>query len=164
MANDSLFLLIVLMVIGASPGSTGGGIKTTTFAIMMVALWTSVRGRQDTTVFRRRIPIELVAKAFLLTTMVTIIIITSTTLLLLTENRSFIQTLFEVASAFGTVGLSTGDGGILSLSGIFSTTGKIIISLTMYAGRLGPLLLSIMIVKGAYPQRYRYPEGRILIG
>lgn len=164
MANDSLFLLIVLMVIGASPGSTGGGIKTTTFAIMMVALWTSVRGRQDTTVFRRRIPIELVAKAFLLTTMVTIIIITSTTLLLLTENRSFIQTLFEVASAFGTVGLSTGDGGILSLSGMFSTTGKIIISLTMYAGRLGPLLLSIMIVKGAYPQRYRYPEGRILIG
>ena len=164
MANDSLFLLIVLMVIGASPGSTGGGIKTTTFAIMMVALWTSVRGRQDTTVFRRRIPIELVAKAFLLTTMVTIIIITSTTLLLLTENRSFIQTLFEVASAFGTVGLSTGDGGILSLSGLFSTTGKIIISLTMYAGRLGPLLLSIMIVKGAYPQRYRYPEGRILIG
>ena len=164
MANDSLFLLIVLMVIGASPGSTGGGIKTTTFAIMMVALWTSVRGRQDTTVFRRRIPVELVAKAFLLTTMVTIIIITSTTLLLLTENRSFIQTLFEVASAFGTVGLSTGDGGILSLSGLFSTTGKIIISLTMYAGRLGPLLLIIAIVKGAYPQRYRYPEGRILIG
>jgi len=105
-----------------------------------------------------------VAKAFLLTTMVTIIIITATTLLLLTENMSFIQTLFEVSSAFGTVGLSTGDGGILSLSGLFSTAGKIIISVTMYAGRLGPLLLSIAIVKGMYPQRYRYPEGKILIG
>ena len=164
MASDSLFVLIVLMVIGASPGSTGGGIKTTTYAIMMVALWSAVRGRQDYTVFKRRISVELVAKAFLLTTMVTIIIITSTTLLLLTENRSFIQTLFEVSSAFGTVGLSTGDGGILSLSGLFSTTGKIIISITMYTGRLGPLLLSIAIVKGMYPQRYRYPEGKILIG
>ena len=105
----------------------------------------------------------MIAKAFLLTTMVTIIIITSTTVLLLSENKGFIQTLFEVASAFGTVGLSTGDGGVLSF-GYFSDVGKIIISLTMYAGRLGPLLLSIAIVKGAYPQRYRYPEGRILIG
>ena len=164
MANDSLFVLIVLMVIGASPGSTGGGIKTTTYAIMMVALWSAARGRQDYTIFKRRISVELVAKAFLLTTMVTIIIITSTTLLLLTENRSFIQTLFEVSSAFGTVGLSTGDGGILSLSGLFSTAGKIIISITMYTGRLGPLLLSIAIVKGMYHQRYRYPEGKILIG
>ncbi len=164
MANHSLFVLIILMVIGASSGSTGGGIKTTTYAIMMVALWSSFRGRQDYTIFKRRISTELVAKAFLLTTMVTIIIITSTTLLLLTENRSFIQTLFEVSSAFGTVGLSTGDGGLLSFSGLFSDAGKIIISATMYAGRLGPLLLSIAIVKGGYPQRYRYPEGKILIG
>ncbi|MCC7201234.1 MAG: Trk family potassium uptake protein [Nitrospirae bacterium] len=164
MANDSLFVLIILMIIGASPGSTGGGIKTTTYAIMMVALWSAIRGRQDVTVFRRRISVELVAKAFLLTTMVTIIIITATTLLLLTENRSFIQTLFEVSSAFGTAGLSTGDGGVLSLSGVFSAAGKIIISITMYAGRLGPLLLSIAIVKGHYPQRYRYPEGKIVIG
>ena len=164
MAVDSIFVLIVLMVIGASPGSTGGGIKTTTFAIMMVALWSAVRGRQDSTIFRRRISVELVAKAFLLTTMVTIIIIISTTLLLLTENMSLMQTLFEVSSAFGTVGLSTGDGGVLSLSALFSTAGKIIISVTMYTGRLGPLLLSIAIVKGMYPQRYRYPEGKILIG
>jgi trk system potassium uptake protein TrkH len=164
MANDSLFLLIVLMVIGASPGGTGGGIKTTTFSIMMVALLAAVLGRQDTTIFKRRISVEMIAKAFLLTTMVTIIIITSTTVLLLSENKGFIQTLFEVASAFGTVGLSTGDGGVLSLAGIFSDVGKIIISLTMYAGRLGPLLLSIAIMRGISTQRYRYPEGKILIG
>ena len=164
MANDSLFLLIVLMVIGASPGGTGGGIKTTTFSIMMVALLAAVLGRQDTTIFKRRISVEMIAKAFLLTTMVTIIIITSTTVLLLSENKGFIQTLFEVASAFGTVGLSTGDGGVLSLAGIFSDVGKIIISLTMYAGRLGPLLLSIAIMRGVSTQRYRYPEGKILIG
>lgn len=164
MANDSLFLLIVLMVIGASPGGTGGGIKTTTFSIMMVALLAAVLGRQDTTIFKRRISVEMIAKAFLLTTMVTIIIITSTTVLLLSENKGFIQTLFEVASAFGTVGLSTGDGGVLSLAGIFSDVGKIIISLTMYAGRLGPLLLSIAIMRGVATQRYRYPEGKILIG
>ena len=164
MANDSLFLLIVLMVIGASPGGTGGGIKTTTFSIMMVALLAAVLGRQDTTIFKRRISVEMIAKAFLLTTMVTIIIITSTTVLLLSENKGFIQTLFEVASAFGTVGLSTGDGGVLSFAGIFSDVGKIIISLTMYAGRLGPLLLSIAIMRGVSTQRYRYPEGKILIG
>lgn len=164
LANDSLFLMIVLMVIGASPGGTGGGIKTTTFAIMMVALLTAVLGRQDTNIFKRRISVELIAKAFLLTTMVTIIIITGTTVLLLSENKGFIQTLFEVASAFGTVGLSTGNGGVLSLSGIFSDFGKVIISLTMYAGRLGPLLLSIAIMRGTTRQRYRYPEGKILIG
>ncbi len=164
MAIDSLFVLIVLMVIGASPGSTGGGIKTTTYAIMMVALWSSIRGRHDYTIFKRRISVELVARAFLLTTMVTIIIITSTTLLLLTENMSLMQTLFEVSSAFGTVGLSTGDGGVLSLSALFSTAGKIIIAITMYTGRLGPLLLSLAIVKGMSPQRYRYPEGKIIIG
>ncbi|MCC6544114.1 MAG: Trk family potassium uptake protein [Nitrospirae bacterium] len=164
MAVDSLFVLIVLMVIGASPGSTGGGIKTTTFAIMMVSLWSAVRGKQDNTIFRRRISVELVAKAFLLTTLVTVIIIISTTLLLLTENMSLMKTLFEVASAFGTVGLSTGDGGVLSLSGMFSTAGKVIIAITMYTGRLGPLLLSIAIVKGTYPQKYRYPEGKIIIG
>lgn len=164
MANDSLFMLIVLMVIGASPGSTGGGIKTTTFAIMILSLWATVRGREDITAFNRRIPVELIAKAFLLTTMVTIIIIVSTTILLLTEGKSVIATLFEVASAFGTVGLSTGDGGILSLSALFSGIGKVVIAITMYAGRLGPLLLSVAIVKGAYPQRYRYPEEKVVLG
>lgn len=164
MANDSLFMLIILMVIGASPGSTGGGIKTTTFAIMIVALWSTVKGQQDTTVFRRRLPVDLTARAFLLTTLVTIIIIVATTVLLLTEERSLIATLFEVASAFGTVGLSTGDGGVLSLSGLFSGVGKIMIAITMYVGRLGPLLLSIAVARRAYVQRYRYPEEKVLIG
>lgn len=164
MANDSLFMLIILMVIGASPGSTGGGIKTTTFAIMIVALWSTVKGQQDTTVLRRRLPTDMIAKAFLLTTMVTIIIIVATTVLLLTEDKSVIATLFEVASAFGTVGLSTGDGSVLSLSGLFSDLGKIVVAITMYVGRLGPLLLSIAVAKGAYVQRYRYPEEKVLIG
>jgi len=164
MATDSLFMLIILMVIGASPGSTGGGIKTTTFAIMIVALWSTVKGRQDATVFGRRLPVDLIAKAFLLTTMVTIIIIVATIVLLLSEDKSLISTLFEVASAFGTVGLSTGNGGVLSLSALFSDLGKIVIAITMYVGRLGPLLLSIAVAKGAYVQRYRYPEEKVLIG
>lgn len=164
MANDSLFMLIIMMVIGASPGSTGGGIKTTTFAIMIVSLWSTVKGQQDATVFGRRLPVDMTARAFLLTTMVTIIIIVATTVLLLTENKSLIATLFEVASAFGTVGLSTGDGGVLSLSGLFSGVGKIVIAITMYVGRLGPLLLSIAVARRAYVQRYRYPEEKVLIG
>ena len=164
MASDSLFMLIILMVIGASPGSTGGGIKTTTFAIMIVALLSTVRGRQDFTAFGRRLPVDLVAKAFLLTTMVSIIIIVSTTILLLVENKSLIATLFEVASAFGTVGLSVGNGGILSLSAIFSDLGKFFVALTMFAGRLGPLLMSIAIIKGTQTPSYRYPEEKVVIG
>jgi len=164
MASDSLFMLIILMVIGASPGSTGGGIKTTTFAIMIVALLSTVRGRQDFTAFGRRLPVDLVAKAFLLTTMVSIIIIVSTTILLLVENKSLIATLFEVASAFGTVGLSVGNGGILSLSAIFSDSGKFFVALTMFAGRLGPLLMSIAIIKGTQTPSYRYPEEKVVIG
>ena len=164
MANDSLFILIILMVIGASPGSTGGGIKTTTFGVMIAALWATMLGRQDNMVFRRRLPMELIARAFLLTTMVSIIIIASTTVLLLTENKSVTMTLFEVASAFGTVGLSVGDGGVLSLSALFSTLGKIIITITMYIGRIGPLLLSMAIMGHAKPQRFRYPEERVLVG
>ena len=152
------------MVIGASPGSTGGGIKTTTFAIMIVALLSTVRGRQDFTAFGRRLPVDLVAKAFLLTTMVSIIIIVSTTILLLVENKSLIATLFEVASAFGTVGLSVGNGGILSLSAIFSDSGKFFVALTMFAGRLGPLLMSIAIIKGTQTPSYRYPEEKVVIG
>ena len=164
MANDSLFILIILMVIGASPGSTGGGIKTTTFGVMIAALWATMLGHQDNTVFRRRLPMELIARAFLLTTMVSIIIIAVTTTLLLTENKSVTMTLFEVASAFGTVGLSVGDGGVLSLSALFSTLGKIIITITMYIGRIGPLLLSMAIMGHAKPQRFRYPEERVLVG
>ena len=164
MANDSMFMLIILMVIGASPGSTGGGIKTTTFAIMIVALLSTVRGRQDYTAFRRRLPVDLVAKAFLLTTMVSIIIIVSTTILLLVENRSLVATLFEVASAFGTVGLSVGSGGAESLSAIFSDMGKMLIACTIYVGRLGPLLMSIAIIKGTQTPSYRYPEEKVVIG
>lgn len=164
LANDSLFILIILMVIGASPGSTGGGIKTTTFGVMIAALWATMLGRQDNTVFRRRLPMELIARAFLLTTLVSIIIIAVTTTLLLTENKSVTMTLFEVASAFGTVGLSVGDGGVLSLSALFSTLGKLIITATMYIGRVGPLLLSMAIMGHAKPQRFRYPEERVLLG
>lgn len=164
LTTGSLFMLIILMVIGGSPGGVAGGIKTTTFAVMIIALWATVQGRQDTTVFRRRLPMDLIAKAFLLTTMVSIIIIASTITLLLMEEKTLIMTLFEVASAFGTVGLSTGDGGVLSLSALFSDMGKIFVAIIMYVGRLGPLILSIAIVKGPYPQRFRYPEEKVLIG
>lgn len=164
LTNGSLFVLIILMIIGGSPGSTAGGIKTTTFAVMMVALWATFRGKQDANVFGRRLPSEIVARAFLLTTLVSIIIIISTTLILLIEDRSFIKTLFEVASAFGTVGYSTGNGGAVSFSALFSGAGKLIIALTMYVGRLGPLLLSIAAIKGATRQRYRYAEEKVVIG
>ena len=164
LTSGSLFTLIVLMIIGGSPGSTAGGIKTTTFAVMIIALWNTFRGREDVNVFGRRIPSVIVARAFLLTTLMSIVIIMFTTVLLLTENQPLLRTLFEVASAFGTVGYSTGNGDVLSFSALFSNGGKLLIALTMYIGRLGPLWLSIAVVKGTTQQRYRFIEEKVIIG
>lgn len=164
MQGSSLFLLIILMFIGASPGGTGGGIKTTTFGIMMLALWSTVRGHADAVIFERRLSHETIAKAYLIAAMAFIVVVISTLLLLLEEKANYLNTLFEAVSAFGTVGLSVGDGGVRSLSALFSDMGKLTIVLTMYIGRVGPLTMGMAVVKKAEVVGVRYPEGKVLIG
>lgn len=164
MQGSSLFLLIILMFIGASPGGTGGGIKTTTFGIMMLALWSTVRGHTDAVIFERRLSHETIAKAYLIAAMAFIVVVISTLLLLLEEKANYLNTLFEAVSAFGTVGLSVGDGGVRSLSALFSDMGKLTIVLTMYIGRVGPLTMGMAVVKKAEVVDIRYPEGKVLIG
>jgi trk system potassium uptake protein TrkH len=162
----SLFVMMGLMFIGASPGSTGGGVKTSTFSITLAALWATVRGESDTVLFKRRLAPELVAKAFFISLIAFVTMNLVAWLLLLTEGRDLLKTLFETTSAFGTVGLSMGENGApVSLSAFFTPAGKCLMMLMMFIGRLGPLTLAIAVARrGAAQAKIRYPEGKILVG
>lgn len=152
------FVLILFMFIGAAPGSTGGGMKVTTFMILHATLVSILRGKEEVVLFRHRIPQSLVFKALTITMLAIIFVISITLLLSITESIPFFDLLFETTSAFGTVGLSLG------VTPQLSELGKIIILLTMFAGRLGPVTLAFAF--GAKSERalFRYPEGKITIG
>lgn len=166
LTTPALFLLMGLMFIGASPGSTGGGVKTTTFAITVVALWATVRGRPEPVVFGRRLPVDLVAKAFFISLIGFLALNLVAGALLVTERRELLPTLFETASAFGTVGLSMGGADRpVSLVGSFSAAGKLLVMIMMFMGRVGPLTLAFAVARrGGVQPKVRYPEGKLLIG
>jgi len=166
----TLLFLIIAMYIGASPGGTGGGIKTTTFGTLLLWLKSKLLLREDVTVIKRRISIETINKALLIFLLTLLVIAISTLLLTFTEKsvynvRGFLPILFEEVSAFGTVGLSMGSGhfSTLSLAADFSIWGKLIIILTMIFGKAGPLMIAATIFKGR-ERYYRYPQAKILIG
>ena len=163
-SGAALFLLILLMFVGASPGGTGGGIKTSTFGTMLIGLWAGIRGRSDVTAFHRRIPQESVIRAFSVALLAFFLTTVMTLILEASEGREFLRTLFEVVSAFGTVGLSTGDGGVLSFTALFSDFGKLMIILTMLIGRIGPLTVGVALIRLEETRRFRYPPERVLIG
>ena len=166
MTVPSLFVMMALMFIGASPGGTGGGVKTSTFSITLAALWATVRGADDTVVFKRRLAPELVAKAFFVSLIAFVAMNGVAWLLLLTEGRDLLKTLFETSSAFGTVGLSMGEQGApVSLSAFFTPVGKLLVMAMMFIGRLGPLTLAIAVARRSQVQaKIRYPEAKILVG
>ena len=153
------FLLIILMVIGASPGSTGGGIKTVTVAIFFIALWSMIRGKKNVEIFRRTIPEDIVSKAFVITILGVMVLSVATLALCVTEAEhgwEFLDVLFESASAFGTVGLSTG------ITPHLTDPGRIIIILLMFAGRIGPLTMVVALIQRA--PKSELPFERVIIG
>ncbi|WP_068773945.1 TrkH family potassium uptake protein [Paenibacillus sp. FJAT-26967] len=152
------FFIIVLMFIGASPGSTGGGIKTTTFTTLVGAIIAMIRGKEDIVFFRNRLGKDRILKAITLTMFALLFVILVTMLLSTTEDHDFLMILFEVVSAFGTVGLSLG------LTTQLTIFGKVMIALTMFAGRLGLLTLAYALQPKKEKELYRYPEGKITIG
>jgi len=165
MTAPALFVTIVLMFIGASPGSTGGGVKTTTFGIMVAAIWSTVRGSSGVVVFKRRLAVDVIARAFALSLIAFFAVSVVGCVLLVVEGRDLLRILFETTSAFGTVGLSMGQSGSpLSLSGFFGTAGKLLIMGMMFMGRLGPLTLAVALAGRAAPPRISYPEGKVMIG
>jgi trk system potassium uptake protein TrkH len=159
----TIFLTIILMIIGGSPGSTAGGVKTTTFSVIMIHLWNTIRGRTDTVVFNKRIPGNIISKSYVILSIAIFYVTFMTFIIIELEHTPFQKTMFEVVSAFGTVGLSPGDGDVRSFSASFSDISKWIIILTMLAGRLGPLTL-FMAITEQKEERVRYPEGRVMIG
>ena len=164
LTDSTLYFVVFLMFIGGAPGSTGGGIKTTTFGTIVMALWATMRGHRDVMVFYRRIPADIVAKAFYLAGVAIVLISMATLILAFVEQQDFLETLFEVTSAAATVGMSTGDGDSHSLSGAFSDAGKLLIALLMLIGRIGPLAISIAVIGGSQHARFRYAEEKLVIG
>jgi trk system potassium uptake protein len=159
LTHSTLFLTIILMFIGASPGSTGGGIKTTTFATLVGTVWSQVKGKEDVVLFRRRIVTEIILKALTVTVSGLFLVMGVTMLLTITETgKDFLMILFESTSAFATVGLSMG------LTPELSPIGRILIIFTMFAGRVGPLTVAFAIAKRRKPDPYRHPQERIMIG
>lgn len=166
MANETLFVLILLMFIGASPGSCGGGVKTTTLTTLAMLGISRLRGRERPQLFNRTISNESVGKALSVVMVSMVVIAIATMILLMTElgevshtqsRGKFLELLFEVVSAFGTVGLSTGVTGGLTIMG------KVILTIVMFIGRLGPLVIALAVSRrGAL--RYSYAEENIMIG
>lgn len=157
--HASLFLIIVLMFIGASPGSTGGGIKTTTFTTLMGAVWSQIRGKEDVIFYRQRIGYETIYKALTVTLSGLFLVMVVTLVLTITETgKDFLMLMFEATSAFATVGLSMG------LTPELSSIGKGIIIFTMFAGRVGPLTIAYAVTIRRNPDAFRYPKGKIMIG
>lgn len=154
----TVFFTIILMFIGASPGSTGGGIKTTTFTTLIGAVIAMIRGRDDIVLFRYRLGKDRIFKALTITLISLALVIVVTMVLSTTEDQAFIKLLFEATSAFGTVGLSVG------VTPELSYVGKIIIAFTMFVGRLGPLTLAYALGPRTEKELYRHPEGKITIG
>ena len=158
LTNGSVLMTIVLMFIGASPGSTGGGIKTTTLAILSFAIISMLKGKKDISVFKRRIPNDNFREAsglvFLAATFIFVIVM----ILLIIEPFRFEDIIFEAISAFGTVGLSRG------ITPFLSSQGKILITLLMYIGRVGPLTLIYAFAKKKNYSNINYAEESIAIG
>jgi trk system potassium uptake protein TrkH len=156
--EGTLFAMVFLMFIGASPSSMGGGVKTSTAAILFISLVGSITGRKDPQAFQRQIPQQTVYKAFTIVTISVMLISMVTLIMSFTESASIFSLLFEVTSAFGTVGLSTG------ITPKLSDVGKVLITLTMFAGRVGTLTLLMALALRPRKERLKYPEGKIVIG
>ncbi|HHN74772.1 MAG TPA: hypothetical protein ENK10_06035 [Acidobacteria bacterium] len=163
----TLVMALLLMTIGASPGSTGGGIKTTTAATLALYAWSRMRGRRSPEAFGRRIPGDQVAKALATFSAFAALVFVAGLGLQIAEvglvahraaTDHYLDHLFEIVSALGTVGLSTG------LTATLSTAGKLVLIVLMFVGRLGPLVVGASLIGQRHPAPREYPAERILIG
>ncbi len=156
--QGSLMLTIALMYIGAASGSTGGGIKVNTFAVLAAAVYASMRGKESVTAFGYELPLAEVARALSVALLALGLIFVVTLVLTFTEPFTVVQLAFEATSAFGTVGLSTG------ITPDLSVAGKLIIAGMMYVGRVGPLTVALALAQRATPERVKHPQAQVKIG
>ncbi|MCW8333855.1 TrkH family potassium uptake protein [Vibrio paucivorans] len=155
--QPALLVMIVLMLIGAGSTSTGGGIKVSTFAVALVATWTFLRQKKHVVMFKRTVNWQAVTKSLAIIVVSGAMLTTAMFLLMITEQSSFDKVVFEVISAFATVGLTAG------LTAELSEPGKYIMIVVMIIGRIGPLTLAYMLARPE-PTLLKYPEDSVLTG
>jgi trk system potassium uptake protein TrkH len=167
LTNATLFITMLLMLIGAGPCSTGGGFKVSTFMVLVIRAWTTFRGHLRVHVFRRSIPRETVDRATATALLFTVVSILALTTLLVFEQSEaphaqsqgvFMDAMFEVISALGTVGLSTG------MTTNLSEFGRLIIIILMFVGRLGPISVFVALSSGERERRFELAQEEPLIG
>jgi trk system potassium uptake protein TrkH len=159
MSNDSVFLLFLLMFIGASPGSTGGGVKTSTVGVVLAFLRSKIRARDTVHVFYRTLPTDIIIKAFTIIFLAFgLIFITAFVIFFNQPGLGMKEVFFEVFSGFGTVGLSLG------ITPLLSWLSKFMIVLIMYAGRVGPMTLLLALSRSRALGRFEYVEENVMIG
>ncbi|WP_255547830.1 TrkH family potassium uptake protein [Crassaminicella indica] len=161
LTTATIFMTMVFMFIGGSSGSTAGGVKTTTAGVIIFTIINIIKGKEDTEVFNRRIPREIINRSLAVIGIAMVLVIIVTMILSITEaGHSFMEIFFEVTSAFGTVGLSLG------MTPSLSIIGKIVISLTMFAGRVGPMTIALALAKKQQKNKglIKYPEERVIVG
>jgi trk system potassium uptake protein TrkH len=164
LSASSKFVLILLMFIGGSPGSTAGGIKTVTLAVVIMTAVAALRKRQEVEMFKRSVRIVVVGRAITVTLLFAAVLFVGALALSVTENSNgftLSEIMFETASALGTVGLSTGVTGPLTM---LTDIGKLIIIAVMLIGRLGPLTLLAALTFNLKPVRYNYPDEAVIVG
>lgn len=157
--DTTIFSMIMLMFIGGSPGSTAGGIKTTTFACLLLTTISVVKGEEDVNCLNRRLPFETIKRAVSIFLIGLAIVFSTAIILTITDSSlKFINLLFESTSAFGTVGLTTG------ITDKLSTLGRLVITLTMYIGRVGPLTMAYAFARRNMKRDYRNAPGNLMVG
>lgn len=159
--NDiSKLLTIILMFIGAAPGSTGGGIKVTTFGIIIFAILSQIKGSNETIIFKRRVHFTIINKALAIIGLSASLVLLFSTIILAIERAPMLHVLYEVVSAFGTVGLSTG------LTPGLHTVSKLLLILMMFLGRVGPVTFAITLAISSNKNNSDiiYPEGKVMVG
>ncbi|MBP1079774.1 TrkH family potassium uptake protein [Bacillus capparidis] len=157
-SEQTLLFICALMFVGASPSSVGGGIRTTTFALNLLALFHFARGNKSVKIFKRELYQEDLLKSLVVTMMAILLVFASTLLLTITEKHSFVAVLFEVCSAFGTTGLSIG------ITPDLTPFGKCVLMIIMFIGRIGILTMLYLIGRKVVEADYHYPKERVIIG
>jgi trk system potassium uptake protein TrkH len=167
LSNETILMMITLMFIGASPGSTGGGVKTTSASLLFLIMWSRLRGREEVNVFNRTIPRELLQRTISIMLAASLSVCFIMSVLLLAADHSgapagsrhlFVEYIFETTSAFGTVGLS------MNLTPNLNTPQKLAVILMMFAGRVGPLTLAFSLARITAKKSFTYAEEGVMVG
>lgn len=163
MNNMTKFLFIILMFIGAAPGSTGGGIKVTTIAVIMMTVWSVIRNKPSTIILGRRVDKHTVYKAFSVAILGAVSVVAATLVIIVSTPSTVIgsqlNVLFEATSAFATVGISSG------ICNIIGTVSKAVLALTMFIGRVGPVSFMVSLAMQSHRNKQQIiPEGKIIVG